>query len=212
MGVSPVPTVGQEQVRALLQELQGVVSVSITGLPSDIDYIHVLSTTERSETQILRDVRSALIAHFNIDVALENIRIVMLTDSSLANVRSSRPDLVSVEVSGLDELYEARVTLSHGEQVIKKKVCAEFSDVCSLVAEATLQGVNDALGQRELFFLEGVHEGRIFDRQVVLAAVELRTNRLVRQLLGAAYAVNSGYGASAKAVLDAVNRQFELPF
>lgn len=207
-----MPTVGQEQVRALLQELQGVVSVSITGLPSDIDCIHVLSTSERSETQILRDVRSALIAHFNIDVALENIRIVMLTDSSLANVRSSRPDLVSVEVSGLDELYEARVTLSHGEQVIKKKVCAEFSDVCSLVAEATLQGVNDALGQRELFFLEGVHQGRIFDRQVVLAAVELRTNRLVRQLLGAAYAVNSGYGASAKAVLDAVNRQFELPF
>jgi hypothetical protein len=212
MGVSPVSTVGQEQVRALLQELQGVVSVSIAGLPSDIDCLHVLSTSERSETQIMRDVRSALIAHFDIDVALENIRIVMLTDSSLANVRSSRPDLVSVEVSGLDELYEARVTLSHGEQVIKKKVCAEFSDVCSLVAEATLQGVNDVLGQRELFFLEGVHQGRIFDRQVVLAAVELRTNRLVRQLLGAAYAVNSGYGASAKAVLDAVNRQFELPF
>jgi len=204
-------TATREEIEQLLRQLRGVVSVSVSGDVSS-PRVHVLAAPERSDRQLSRDIRSALIAYLDLAVSPERIQVVPLPGESLGDIRPTRPELVSVEVLFTDDRHVARVKLGYRDRLVEGRCEADTERAgLNLVAEATVDAVHRALQQRSVFCIERVYVQQLGEREAVVAAVGLRTQRLNRHLLGASYVFGSPYQATAQAVLDAVNRQFERP-
>mgnify|MGYP001820450538 FL=1 len=84
MGANPTPrpegwTISSAE--ALLESLTGVVSARIVAKPGgDIEEIHLLSTEEVSAKQTVRNVESALLAHFDLEVDHRKISVARMRE------------------------------------------------------------------------------------------------------------------------------------
>lgn len=76
-----------ERAESLLGSLTGVVSVRIVAKPGGrIDEIHVLTTEEVSPKQTVRNVESALFAHFDLEVDHRKISVAQTSEYTPATV------------------------------------------------------------------------------------------------------------------------------
>jgi hypothetical protein len=203
----------KKRIELLLGQLKGVVSVSTSGSSAEELTIHVLATAERPEQLIQRDCRSALIARLNLRITPDRIAVIPLAGACLQDMYPVRAELVSVQVYCNSDLQVAKVILAYKDRQVEGVAqTATREPGLRAVAEATIQAIHRGLKQNKgVFHIEHVYKARTAQREVVLAAVELRTRGMSRQLLGAAYISVSEHQAAAQAVLDAVNRQFERP-
>jgi hypothetical protein len=78
---SNVPANLLEECRALLNRLPGVFAAGIrTNEDGAINEIHVLASSSRNPKQMARDIQSALLAAYNLDVDHRIISIAQLSD------------------------------------------------------------------------------------------------------------------------------------
>lgn len=82
-----------DRAEALLNSLTGVMSVRMVAKPGGaIEEIHVLTTEEVSPKQTVRNVESALQAHFDLEVDHRKISVAQTSDYAAARVQPPRPD------------------------------------------------------------------------------------------------------------------------
>ncbi len=218
MSIQPptAPASPLEEYRALLNRLPGVFAAGIrTNGDGAINEIHVLASSSRNPKQMARDIQSALLAAFNLDVDHRIISIAQLsgnpTDAfSVQPVESQKNRLryKGSSFSGEDGRYNVRVTLSNNGKDFSGTAACRDSAALRLraIADATLNAVHDFVGIEDLYTLVAVQTIEIAAFPVVLCLLEYNGAREGCMLVGAAEAVENEAAGVVKATLDALNR------
>jgi hypothetical protein len=204
----------------LLGDLTGVVSARIVAdTDGRIEEVHVLTDSQVSPKQTVRNVESALIAQLGIEVDHRKV--------SVAQTQGSDAD-AAAKIIGLGQLAGVRRYLFEGYEFERKMpqhiVCrvrlrldgeeyvgsAEGTDIERGRLNAAAQAVLNALElaeEREIgFALDGLKLLDAFDLPVVVAAVYGLSGRTRTYLAGAAPVNESPEHAAILATLKATNR------
>src|SRR3982751_323901 len=107
-----------ERAEELLQTLPGVLNVRIVSGPTgEVSEVHILTTTEVSPKQTVRNVESALLAHLGMRVSHKKISVATSTDPNAR--RATETERVTGEV----------VSVAMGPQPPKRRVYFEDVEV-----------------------------------------------------------------------------------
>jgi hypothetical protein len=213
---SNVPAGPIEEWRALLTRLPGVFAAGIrTNGDGAINEIHVLASSSRNPKQMARDIQSALLAAFDLEVDHRIISIAQLsgdpTGSSSAQpseIMNNRLRYKGSSFSGEDGRYTIRVILSNnGKDFSGTATCRDSASLrLRAIAEATLNAVHGYVGIEDLYTLVAVQTIEIAASPLVICLVEYNGNHEGCTLVGAAETVENETIGVVKATLDAINR------
>lgn len=216
-----------EKAEELLGTLASVVSAKIVADASGgLDAIHVLVTGELKPKQVVRNVESALIAHFGMRVDHRKVSVattvqrtapahpVAMEEAAIVGETKRGRSLYfeDVEVRGSRAKgMMCRVTLRRGDQQYVGEAEGIDGDRgrVELAARAALLAVGLSELSGRQFSLEGVKVIAAFDREIVLAGVIVRQGRQSALLTGSCALRDSAETAGVLAVLDATNRWIE---
>jgi hypothetical protein len=216
-----------EGAEALLGSLTGVVAVRVVAKPGgEVEEIHLLTTDEVSPKQTVRNVESALLAHFNLHVDHRTISVAQTkerpSEEAVIEAFPARP----LERRILFVGHQVETERSHR---VRFKVTIEWRDGphvgeaeaadlarprMEAAANATLRAVEDAIRPelnervREGFalVLDGVKHLDAFEKTYALVAVQALSGRDVSALAGAAAVEDSPDRAVIMATLQATDR------
>jgi hypothetical protein len=227
-----------ERAEELLQTLPGVLNVRIMSGPSgEVSEVHVLTTTEVSPKQTVRNVESALLAHLGMRVSHKKISVAtsegpaaeafraarmatptmgvqMVSDEPPAGQMSARRRLyfedVEVRRSRTSGMM-CRVTLRRGEEIFIGEAEGVESDRLrtETAARAAVAAVARAGIEGRSLAFEGARLIGAFDREFVFVALTTRIGRDTTLLTGTAQVKDGIETATVLAVLDATNRWME---
>ena len=226
-----------EGAERLLRSLAGVVSVRVVAKPGGaVEEIHMLTNEEVSAKQTVRNVESALLARFDLQVDHRKISVAQSRGRQPAavedmpqavSVLDATPSLVAMQPSGETRIvfcgHQVQTERSHQ---VKMVVTVEWDgerydgeaigpDVprnrLEAVASATLSAIEAALASEEpkelpALVLDGVKSVEAFDRKYVLVSVHAITGRDRTALAGAAAVDDSPDRAVIMATLQATDR------
>ena len=229
-----------KRAEELILTLPGVISARIiAGDSGAIDQIHVLTTSELTPKQMVRNIESALIAHLAMRIDHRKI--------SVATTSETKPKLLEPEVKPPPppapvEAYHSpsptprtgpfarrlyfedvevrgsrskglscRVTLRKGTSSFIGEALGIEGDRSrvELAARATLLAIADADNREGQLGVQGVKVFDAFDRTFVFVAVSVRSGRENKVLTGSVELRESQESAGVLAVLDATNRWIE---
>jgi hypothetical protein len=213
-----------KRAEELLATLPGVVSVRIVASATGaVDEIHVLTTSEVSAKQTVRNIESALIAHLDMRVDHRKISVATTVEPpkpvELARVGELAPP---DDPNGKRRLYfedvevrrsrskgvTCRVTLRKGDaSYIGEAEGAETErSRAELAARAAVLAISQAEGETRQLALDGCKLIDAFDREFVIVGLTARWGRESAFLSGTCEIKDSPETASTLAVLDATNR------
>lgn len=222
-------------VEKLLSSLTGVVSVRLVAKPgADIEEIHLLTTEEVTPKQTVRNVESALLAHFDLEIDHRKISVAQTKSPPAATTEppaASGAPLKTV-VHPLPTSAETRLLfLGHQVETLRSQrvrmvVSLEWQgarfegeaggpDVArgrlDTVANATLGAVEAAMASTEgandfSLTLDGVKVVEVFDRSYVLVSVHALSRSHITHLTGTALVSDTPDKAVIMAALQATDR------
>lgn len=211
----------------LLASLPGVISARIleseTGGVGDI---HVLTGSEVAPKQTVRNVESALLAHFG--ARIDHRKISVATTTEGARTRASRPTTAprlvpaaveppapqriafeDVEVRRTLRSAWCRVSLRRGAETVEAEAETQTgarTRTEEIAARATLAALGQLVPEAAGLSLEGAEVIAAFGREFVFVGVTARQGRGSSLLTGSCEIRESVETAAALAVLDATNR------
>ncbi len=218
---------GLNDVEELLSGLEGVGSLKV--VPDGhggIDEVHVVSDHTVGPKQIVRNIESALLAEFGLQIDHRKISVAQVRQPDIA-ADGERPEEPAEEVVDdaaagsrwllLDSLQidrkagkkvECRVTLkSDGDSFEGEAEGPDFSQSrLDVAGKAVLQALNSATLEDVSLRLEGVKRVDTFDRDLVIAVVQGQERRRSVTLPGISLVSDSPEEAAVLACLQATNR------
>ncbi len=226
-----------ERAEELLATLPGVLSVRIISAGTgEVTEVHVLTTTEVSPKQTVRNVESALLAHLGMRVSHKKISVATSEGPAADAIRAGRMTpgapmrtvpaehiapgatkrrlyFEDVEVrrsraSGMS----CRVTLRREEVLFIGEATGLESDRLRVetAARAAVAAVAQADVEGRALAFEGARLISAFDREFVFVGLTTRFGRETALLTGSAEVKDGVETASVLAVLDATNRWVEF--
>ena len=211
------------EAEELIASLPGVISARIIEVDGGgAGDIHVLTGTEVPAKQTVRNVESALLAHFGVRVDHRKISVATTTEG--ARTRASRPapmiapaaepatkrvTFEDVEVRRTSRSAWCRVTLRRGDETAEAEaetLAGSRARVEEIAARATLSALGQLEREAAAMALEGAQVVTAFGRDFVVAGVTARQGRGSALLAGSCEVRESLETAAALAVLDATNR------
>ena len=228
-----------KRAEELILTLPGVISARIiAGDSGAIDQIHVLTTSELTPKQMVRNIESALIAHLAMRIDHRKISVATTSETKPKlmepEAKAAPPPVVEthqppspsprtgpfarrlyfedVEVRGSrSKGLSCRVTLRKGTSSFIGEALGIEGDRSrvELAARATLLAIADADNREGQLGVQGVKVFDAFDRTFVFVAVSVRSGRENKVLTGSVELRESQESAGVLAVLDATNRWIE---
>jgi hypothetical protein len=213
------------EAEELIASLPGVISARIIEVEGGgAGDIHVLTGTEVPAKQTVRNVESALLAHFGVRVDHRKISVATTTEG--ARTRASRPapmiapaaaaepptkrvTFEDVEVRRTSRSAWCRVTLRRGDETVEAEaetLAGSRARVEEIAARATLSALGQIEREAAALALEGAQVVTAFGRDFVFVGVTARQGRGSSLLAGSCEVRESLETAAALAVLDATNR------
>jgi hypothetical protein len=238
---SPIAGTVLPIVRAevLLVTLPGVLNARIIPGPTgEVSEVHVLTTTEVSAKQTVRNVESALLAQLGMRVNHKKISVATSEGPAADAIRAARMTLPVGPKAAVDEpppppvkstkrrLYfedvevrrsramgvSCRVTIRCGYELFVGESSGRESDRMRIEtsARAAVTAVAQADTEGRALLFEGAKIIEAFERQFVFVALMTRSGRETALLTGSAEVKDGVETASVLAVLDATNRWVEI--
>lgn len=211
------------EAEELIASLPGVISARIIEVDGGgVGDIHVLTGMDVSPKQTVRNVESALVAHFGVRIDHRKISVATSTDAprprptrvtplSMPAIEEAarRVCFEDVEVRRTSRATWCRVSLRRGDETVDGE--AESAATVrahgeEIAARATLAALGQLLPDASSLALEGATVVTAFGRDFVFAGVTVRQGRGSAILAGSAEVRESVETAAALAVLDATNR------
>ena len=223
---TPKPDWSIERAEALLNSLKGVVSARIVARPGGvIEEIHLLTEGDVSAKQSVRNVESALLAHFGLKIDHRKVSIAQKHDDDQgAAVKAfeafggrggeGRFLFVTHRVE-TEKAHRVRIVVTvewGGEQYEGAATGADLPRArLETTATATLRAIERAivaqLGEGELTLsVDGVKAVGAFDGQFVLVAIHAIYGRSITALAGAAAVEDTADRAVILGTLQAADR------
>jgi hypothetical protein len=217
MGLDPW---GLRRVERLLRTVEGVDSLKI--VPDGhgaIDEIHVLSGSGLGAKQIVRNIESALLAQFGLQIDHRKISIAQVSPQDLPvapapsePATETAPRRIVLRGFHVDrragERVLCRVRLGEDEKTWEGQ--AQGPDYAKARLEVAAQAVLNALSRAtegaSAFAVEGVSQVDLFGRRLIIALVHASAGRATLSLPGIAEVRDSVEEAVVYACLNATNR------
>jgi len=215
---------GLRRIERLLVGLDGVTSLKVVADGrGSIDEIHVLSDARLGAKQIVRNIESALLAEFGLQVDHRKISVARfrgqdqdlpaVTEAAQAKAveaaRSSRLLLGSLDIQRkAGEQVTCRVVLQNGDGEYVGEAEGPDSSRSRLEVSATavLRALHKATGEKAALNLDGVSQVELSGRNLVVAVVNASTHRKAICLTGISRITDSPEEAAVRACLHATNR------
>ncbi len=226
MGLDPW---GLRRIEKLLLGLEGVGSLKI--VPDGhggIEEIHVLSSSSLGPKQIVRNIESALLAQFGLQIDHRKISIARVRSPEIAaatpaggtepQAATSPAPAVSTDrrlILGNVHIERAagqtvtcRVDLAHDDSVFTGEAKGpDFEKArMEVAATAALEAAQQASGESVLLSLQGIDSVGAFGQSFVLASVNGTVRRHSESLAGVVRVRESVEEAAVLACLQAINR------
>lgn len=216
---------GLRQVEQLLLGLEGVNSVKlVSDGHGGIDEVHVVGAPAVGPKQIVRNIESALLAEFGLQIDHRKISVAQVqapdisaeeegvTDEAGVPTRPEEARRLLLESLELErkagDRVECRIVLQSGEDTYEGM--ADGPDFARSRLEVAARAVLNALNAATLddieLRLEGVKQIEAFGRTFVVTAVQGREHRNSVSLPGISTVSNSVEEAAVLACLQATNR------
>lgn len=205
---------GISEYEEIIRQIRDVISARIvTNEAGDIAEIHVLAGSSRGPKQVVRDIESAFMAQFGIQLDHKKISVAQLQDDE--EIKSDvglRPRLISVSLKTVGRNVESQVQLDIGDNVYEGAASGPTSASNKLrpVVVATIKALEAYFNGACSLVADDVTIMRIGDLQAVVVSVSLLTNLGEEKLIGAAIIRGDDREATVKAALSAVNRRLAL--
>lgn len=212
---------GLRRVEHLLRTVEGVDSLKI--VPDDrgaIDEIHVLSRSGLGAKQIVRNIESALLAQFGLQIDHRKISIAQVREQDLPAAAFDVPEpepppeprRIILRGFSVDrragERVLCRVRLGDGDKTYEGQ--AQGPDYARARLEVAAQAVLNALSRAtegaSTFGVEGVSQMDVLGRRFIVALVHASAGRSTLSLPGISEIRDSVEEAVVLACLSATNR------
>ncbi|NLK65403.1 MAG: hypothetical protein GX289_09945 [Tissierellia bacterium] len=200
-----------EEVEYFLTNIKSVISSKvIVDSNNEICEIHVLSDNSRHSKQIARDIRTALLSKFNIDVDYKIISVAQI-DKNL----SFNSDFRLLYEGYTNETTSDRISIKTKFTWEGKEFFGEAEGVKSekqsllVAARSVLDAIRQAV-DIDCFIVEDIQYSRIIGEEIVIIAVNEICNGKENILIGASIIENNKIDAVIKATLNAINRKICL--
>lgn len=214
---------GLRRVERLLGAVEGVDSLKLVpDGQGGIDEIHVLSSSGLGAKQIVRNIESALLAQFGLQVDHRKISIAQVREQDLPPVamlaEEEAEDIAAPTRRLIFEGFQVdrragervlcRVTLSDGDETFQGE--AHGPDYAKarleVAAQAALNALTKVTDGESTFAVEGVSQVDLFGRRLAVALVHAFAGRASTTLPGIAEVRDSVEEAVVLACLNATNR------
>lgn len=197
------------QFQDIINKIDGVINSKVISENDEVIEIHVLANNLRSAKQLSRDVESAIVAAFDYRIDRKVISIAQINTDEERDIRRIRFDGISYNTA--DTSAECSVKLIYEEKgfAVTKTGIKTSSKRKKLIAEATLNAIENILGKESIFDVHDVVEITRGEISFVNVLVNMMVDENEEYLIGSALVKNDINEAIAKAALDAVNRRIQ---
>ena len=223
---TPKPEWSIEGAEALLNSLKGVVSARVVARPGGvIEEIHLLTEGDVQAKQSVRNVESALLAHFGLKIDHRKVSVAQTGDEQEAAVKAfgvlggrsaDRRFLFVTHRVDTERGHRVRIAVTvewDGEQYEGEATGADLlrARLETTAAAATLAAIGKAIvaliGEGEVALsVDGVKTVDAFDGQFVLVVIHAIHGRSITALAGAAAVEDTADRAVILGTLQAADR------
>lgn len=203
------PKINMEE---LINQVQGVLSSRVIEQDQEIIEIHVLTDTTRGPKQVVRDIESAILVKTGKPIDYKRISVAQLGEEQKHLLETPRLKLLEICcTTGRNEMT-ATITIGLGNEQFKgtKSGPNITKNRLYLPSMATIAAIENCYGVSSRLGIDRVEKILISGQEAVLAAVSLILKSGEETLLGTALIKEDVQEASAKAVLDALNRRLSI--
>jgi len=175
-----------------------------------IEEIHVLTDSSRAPKQLVRDVESALMAHFGIEFDHKKISVAQTRNGKQFGFAEGRLRFADVFISLNGARVEAVVHLNNNGETYTGTASGHSSshNQLRLIGTATLRAAENCQGSDGTLVLEDLNASvNLSGRNVVVVSVNMITPRGEDLLVGSAIVKQDLWKAVVNATLDAINRR-----
>lgn len=206
--------VSAAEIESVIRSLTSVQSTRVVvGKAGGIEEIHVLAEADRSPKQLVRDVESALMAQFGLELDHKKVSVAQTSNGKHARSPETRLKLSDVSISLNETQAEAVVRL----RLNGDTYCGQSSGHSSghgqlrLIATATLHAIESRAGEGSALVLEDLNASlTLSGHSVVVVLVNMISPRGEDLLTGSAIVRQDLWKAVVNATLDAVNRRLGI--
>ncbi len=199
-----------KEIEAVISQVKGVLSSQVVCENNNIVEIHVLADHSRTPKQIVRDIESAALIKLGATIDHKQISVAQLGEAGRAMpVPGIRLKLHRINSSTGGGEIAITTTVGLGEETFAASVQGPSTRQyrLRLVAEATLNAVEQYLGTSSKFIAADVLKSRVAGQEVIVAVVSLCLGPGEEILTGTALNKGDDMEATARATLDAINRR-----
>ncbi len=200
-----------EEIEYFLANIKSVLSCKIvTDSNNNITEIHVLSDSSRHSKQIVRDIRTALLSHFNIDVDYKIISVAQVNKNisinsdfrllyeGYTNETNSERIKISTKLS-----WDEKVYIGEAEGIKTEK------NTLMVAALSTLNAIKKAV-ELDCFIVDDIQSASVAGKDVMLSAITYIDHGRESVLVGSSIINNNKIDSAIKATLNAINRKICL--
>ncbi|MDI6827705.1 MAG: hypothetical protein QME62_04385 [Armatimonadota bacterium] len=203
--------VSASEIESVIKSLNHIISARVVANNAGvIEEIHVLAESSRAPKQVVRDVESALMAQFGIEIDHKKVSVAQTQDGKRFRFDSGRLKFSDVSISLNGARSQATVHLKKDQDVYTGTATGHSSSSSQLrlIATATLRAVENCEASDGAFVVEDINSNvNMSGRQVVVVMVNMITPRGEDNLTGSAIVKQDLWKAVVNATLDAVNRR-----
>jgi len=200
-----------EEIEYFLANIKSVISCKIiTDSNNNITEIHVLSDSSRHSKQIVRDIRTALLSHFNIDIDYKVISVAQINKNISIN-----SDFRLFYAGYTNEITSDRIKISTKLTWDEKEYVGEAEGIKSekntlvIAANSTLNAIKKAV-DLDCFIVDDIQSSHVAGKDVMLSAVTYIDRGRENILIGSAVLQSNKIDSTIKATLNAINRKICL--
>jgi len=192
----------------LIQQFEDIVSAKIlTDAQGKVTEIRVISKSDRSPKEIVKDIEAALITFLGAEVDKRKINVAQINKKILQLVES-KLKVQGISTHQTQNHLEVEVLLVNAEGSTfagNAKGTASFQSRMGTTAHATISAIQQFAGESFLISLDDICAFNIGDYQAVAVLVSVLNGGSELQLLGSALVAHDIHEAVAQAVMNAIN-------
>lgn len=201
-------TIQASSIEEIVNSLHDVISSKVVVEDNKIVEVHVLAENARHAKQISRDIQSAIMSKFDLDLDHKKISVAQI-DFQHETHKDSRPKIKSIRYGIEGNVTEFTVELQDGEKVHTgtAKGFNSQRNTYRLLAEATIGCLQEMLKVENIFILESIRKINLSEEEVFVVGINLVTPQQELFLSGTAVVRKDEKESIVRSVLDAVNRK-----
>ena len=193
--------------KELISCLPGVLGAEFSLEEGTVREVHILSDQSRGPKQIVRDVQSAMLARFQVELDHRIISVAQIPGPLRERCRRLVCDRLELTAGRDGASVAVHLALDARSYVGRSNCDLSSAGRHRAIAQATVEALNLLLAPGCRFTLENVRRVPMGERQAVLVGLLLKLDGKAEALLGACYEGEDPNFSVILATLDAVNRR-----